>query len=126
MKRNDGGRFLSKLKLLLHSFLIKFLSVQSQCGKSLRRFSTTSASYYFWIVKAAKVKSTSFCLVSTYLPGQNIKGLCCIKKRHRFLLKQKINNVRRLVKLVSMSTHMWTVQCFVNLTLLILPSSKVL
>ena len=98
MKRNDGGRFLSKLKLLLHSFLIKYLSVQSQCAKSLRRFSTTSASYYFWIVKAAKVKSTSFCLVSAYLPGQNIKGILCTKKSHRFFINVKDKQCEKVGK----------------------------
>ena len=41
-----------------------FLSIQSQYTKSLRLFSTTLTSFYFAIVKVAKVKSTSFCLVS--------------------------------------------------------------
>ena len=93
MKRNDGGRFLSKLKLLLHSFLIKLLSIQSQCTKSLRRFRTTSTSYYFWIVKAANVKSTSFCLVSAYLPGQNMKVLLCTTKSKKDKQCEKVGKV---------------------------------
>ena len=50
-----------------------FLSIQSQCTKSLRLFSTTSTSFYFAIVKVVKVKSTSFCLFSAYWSELNAK-----------------------------------------------------
>ena len=50
-----------------------FFFIQSQYTKSLRLFSTTSTSFYFAIVKVAKVKSTSFCLVSAYWSEQNAK-----------------------------------------------------
>ena len=56
------------------SSLSHLTSIQCQYEKSLRRFSATSTSFHFVIVKVAKVKSTRFCVVSAYLSGQNIKA----------------------------------------------------
>ena len=68
------------------SSLSHFTSIQSQYEKSLRRFSATSTSFHFVIVKVAKVKSTSFCLVSAYSSGQNIKAkaYCALKRGSGF------------------------------------------
>ena len=58
-------------------------SIQSQYEKLLLRFSATSTSFHFVIVKVAKVKSTRFCVVSAYLSGQNIEAeaYCALKRR---------------------------------------------
>ena len=82
------------------------MSIQYQYAKSLGLFSATSTSFYFVIVKVAKVKSTSFFLVSAYLSEQTVKGRLFTEKSHRFLFTSvNINNVRELVSSKGVLTY---------------------